>query len=62
VRDRFIRFLGRISQIISDALSKLGGPFWFADIVNDNAQVAEIERDVVYLRGSEDNWLHRGMS
>ena len=49
------RFGFRIFQEIGHGLTKLYGPIRLSDVIDDNAQVPQVERNVVDLASSEYN-------
>src|SRR2546425_3740641 len=62
VWDGLIRLFEGGLEVLRDALSEGRGPFRFTDVVDDDSQMPQVERDVLHLGRRENDWLLRGMS
>src|SRR3990172_877058 len=61
VRNRFFRFFECVLQEVGDTCLKLGRPFRFADLIDDDTEVTQVEGNVLNLWSCEDNGLAGGM-
>ena len=61
MRNGFGGFLRCVSKIVRDTFAKPRGPFRFSNIVNNYAQVSQIEWYVIYIRRCKYYGLARSM-